>query len=243
MGNLKIGIIVADVEEYRLLEMTLSKYDHKPYDFISGKGDEFMIKTENGVADTVSVLSNIGKTNAAASAMHLCDIGCDIIINFGLSGGISGVNRGELSLCTGFVEHDFDMTCIGYKPYEKPAQKYIYEINPVILEFVKKSLPDIKCGFAASGDCFVSDENLRNKLKEDFNAMSCDMETAAIASVCYFAKIPCICIRRISDDAGSDACGTYREMNTSDETILSDSVMKLCEDIIDSNLLGKLNGK
>ena len=178
--------------------------------------------------------------NAAAATAHLADIKCNIIINYGLSGGISGVKRGDLSLGTNFVEHDFDLTGIGYKPCEKPSQKYVYESSPLLRELFIKTVADAKCGTAVTGDSFICDETVRDSLKDSFSAMSCDMETAAIAYVCDAAEIPFLVLRRISDDAGADAYENYTDMNTSEETLLSDYILRFINVIIDSGFEGRI---
>lgn len=239
MNNLKIGIVVADVDEYKSLEEYISARDSKEYNFLSRKGHTFNIKTENGSASVISILCGIGKVNAATAAMHLIDNGCDLILNYGLSGGIDGVRRGEIVACDRFLEHDFDLTGIGYKPCEKPGQKYIYEAKTTIINLFKKAFPDFKCGTAVTGDRFVCDEDLRNQLKNDFSAMSCDMETAAIAYVCDFSDTPFLALRRISDDAGDNAVDSYKEMNTSNETVLSDLLIDFCKVVIDSGICGQ----
>lgn len=227
MNSLKIGIIVADTDEYKPLSDFIEKGEFSEYSFLGRKGHRFNISN----AQVISLLCGIGKVNAAAAAAHLADIGCDIILNFGLSGGISGVKRGDICIPDRFLEHDFNLTGIGYKPCEKPGQQYIYEADKALMKTALRLLPEAKTGTAVSGDCFVCDEDLRTALKEQFNAMSCDMETAAIAYVCSFANIPFLALRRISDDAGNDAENAYREMNISSETLLSDYIIWLIKAI------------
>lgn len=243
MNNLKIGIVVADVDEYKPLCEEIEKSNFEPYNFLGRKGHKFVIKTENGSAQVISILCGIGMVNAAAATMHLVDIGCNVILNYGLSGGISGINRGELCLCNRFVEHDFDLTGIGYKPCEKPAQQYIYSCDAQLNNLFSEFLPSAKIGTAVSGDRFVCDEELRTTLKKEFNAMSCDMETAAIAYICSFADVPFACLRRISDDAGADAVASYTEMNTSDDTLLSDYVIEFIKTLINSQFCGRVYEK
>lgn len=236
MNNIKIGIIVADIDEYKPLAEYIEKGEFKPYSFLGRTGHSFTVATEKGCAKVVSLLCGIGKVNAAAAAAHFADCGCDIILNFGLSGGISGIGKGEMCICDRFLEHDFDLTGIGYKPCEKPSQKYIYDADERLIAIMKELLPDAKCGTAVSGDCFVCDDKLRLSLKESFNAMSCDMETAAIAYVCDFANIPFLALRRISDDAGNDAGDSYREMNVLSEAVLSDLIIEFIKAVIDKNV-------
>lgn len=234
MNNLKIGIVVADNDEYKPLESFIKNLEYSEYAFLGRIGHRFFINGEKGRAEVVSLLCGIGKVNASAAAMHLVDIGCNVILNFGLSGGISGVRRGDLCLCNRFLEHDFDLTGIGYKPCEKPSQKYIYDADINLIDIFKNILPDVKCGTAVTGDRFVCDEDLRISLKNSFDAMSCDMETAAIAYVCDFSDVPFLSLRRISDDAGADAVETYREMNSLAEAVLSDLIVDYIKALVDN---------
>ncbi len=231
LSNIKIGIIVADVEEYKPLEELVEKGNFKPYSFLGRKGHSFSLSAKSGNISVISILCGIGKVNAAAAAAHLADMGCDYIINYGLSGGISGISRGEVMLCNRFMEHDFDLTGIGYKPCEKPAQEYIYEIKPDIENLVKSQLGNIKVGMAVSGDRFICDAAQRDYFKDNYGAMSCDMETAAIAYVASRSGIPFISLRKISDDAGADAGDSYTEMNTTSDITLIDSVFDIIKSL------------
>ena len=219
----KIGIIVADKDEFAPLEEKIKKGEYIEKTFLKRKILEFKI----GTIEICAMLCGIGKVNAAAGAAHLVDTGCEIILNYGLSGGISGIRRGEICLCNKFLEHDFNLTTIGYKPCEKPDQdSYIYNSDKRLNSIIKSLLPDIKEGLAVTGDCFVCDEKLRSFLKKEFGAMCCDMETAAIAYVCEYAGVPFAAVRRVSDDAGETALESYREMNTSGETVISDFILE-----------------
>ena len=160
-------------------------------------------------------------------------MGCDLILNYGLSGGVSGIGRGEITLPDRFLEHDFDLQVLGYKPCEKPSQpSYIYNASQELLSLAKEIIPTAKCGTAVTGDRFICDDAVRIELANTFNAMSCDMETAAIAYVCEYCDIPFLAIRRVSDDAGNDAKDAYRSMNTADETVLYSYVEELIKAII-----------
>lgn len=222
----KVGIIVADADEFAPLEEKIQKGEYTEKVFLKRKILEF----KRGGAEICAILCGIGKVNAAAAAAHMVDTGCEIILNYGLSGGINGIRRGELCLCTEFLEHDFDLTTIGYKPCEKPGQQsYIYRSDKRLNGIIKSLMPEIKEGVAVTGDCFVCDEGLKNFLRDGFGAMCCDMETAAIAYVCEYADVPFAAVRRVSDDAGESAADNYREMNASGETVLSDFILKCAE--------------
>lgn len=229
---IKVGIVVADLDEYKPLASCIEAGEHSEYSVLGRQGHKFNITTENGSAEVISVLCGIGKVNAAAVTMHLVDIGCDYIFNFGLSGGISGICRGQITAPDKFLEHDFDLSGIGYKLCEKPSQEYIYSADEKLLSVANSIVNSLKFGTAVTGDHFICDAAVRDNLKENFNAMSCDMETAAIAYVCNFAKVPFLALRRVSDDAGESATESYREMNSQDDTLLSDYLIEIIKELI-----------
>ena len=66
----------------------------------------------------------------------------------------------------------------------------------------------------------------RDKLKSEFGAIACDMESAAAAYVCHITDTPFAAVRRISDDAGEEATESYRSMNELAESCLLDIVLK-----------------
>ena len=232
MKEIKVGIIVADIDEYKPFAATTKKGEFKEYSFLGRTAHQFSLKTEKANITVLSILCGIGKVNAAAAAMHFVDIGCDYILNYGLSGGISKIHRGEISAPDKFLEHDFDLSGIGYKLCEKPLQNYIYKANEDLIKIAERIVPNLKIGTAVSGDHFICDNAVRDSLKENFDAMSCDMETAAIAYVCEFSNTPFLALRRISDDAGSDATEDYKEMNTSEETLLSDYMISIIKELV-----------
>ncbi len=230
--NLKIGIVVADIEEYKPFETDIEKGDFEKISFLKRKGHKFTVNKGDCKAEVTSILCGIGKVNATAAAMHLVDIGCDIIMSYGLSGGVSGVSRGDITAPDKFIEHDFDLTGIGYALCEKPSQEYIYFADKNLLKTARKVVNNLKSGTAVSGDHFICDSAVRNSLKENFSATSCDMETAAIAYVCQFSDTPFLALRRISDDAGEGALESYREMNTQDDTLLSDYLIQIIKELL-----------
>lgn len=225
MKNFKIGIVVADYDEYAPFLASVSKYSLREYKYFDRKAITF----DMGKSSIICINSGIGKVNAATAATHLADIGCTYILNFGLSGGISGVRRGEVVLPARFLEHDFDLTGIGYKPCEKPSQKYIYDSDKTLFQIAQSAIGDCVSGTAVCGDRFICSADDRDFLRETFGATTCDMETAAIASVCDMADIPYLSIRRVSDDAGDDAYANYSDMNTLEGQTLSEVFLKVLD--------------
>ncbi len=228
MKDFKIGIVVADYDEYAPFAQAVGSAA-KEYKYFNRKAITF----DRVNASIICVNCGIGKVNAATAATHLVDTGCTYILNFGLSGGISGVKRGEIVLPDKFLEHDFDLTGIGYKPCEKPSQKYIYDADELLLHKAQAAIGECTHGTAVCGDRFICSVSDRDFLRGSFNATTCDMETAAIASVCDMAGVPYLSLRRVSDDAGDDAYANYSDMNTGEGKALSDIFIKVLETLCD----------
>ncbi len=224
----KIGVVVADMDEFLPLLDAVKDYGAESFDYYGRQGVRFYIND----IEIVCVHCGIGKVNAATATMYIIANGANIVLNYGLSGGVSGVRRGEIVLPDRFLEHDFDLTGIGYKPCEKPSQKYIYDADNYISECILGALGVLCRGTAVCGDRFICNSTDRDFLSKTFGATSCDMETAAIASVCDIADIPFASIRRISDDAGESALDSYRAMNVSEGDTLSSVFMKCLMSVI-----------
>ncbi len=237
-NELKIGLIVADDMEYAAYEELVNS-NLSENNFFSRKGHRYeIIKTGKKIIID-SILCGIGTVNAATAAMHLVNNGADVLLNYGLSGGISNVSRGEDVVGVSFLEYDFDLTCCGYKNCEKPAQEYIYSANDLLSDIISKQGGGLKKVKLASGDRFVSDPALRDELKNEFGINSCDMETAAIAYVASLTGTPFSSLRRVSDDAGEDATDAYHDMNNKPMTDLPELLIKAVNCLFDKESFWK----
>lgn len=214
-----VGLIIADDKEYAAYEELMGD-ELCRNDFFGRKGHRAVLQKGKKMIIINSILCGIGTVNAAVAAMYLVNTGSEILLNYGLSGGISGVSKGEDVVGASFIEYDFDLECCGYKKCEKPLQRYIYLSNREITEMISNQGGGLKWVNVASGDKFVSDPNLRDTLKNEFDINACDMETAAIAYVAYLTGKSFACLRRISDDAGEDATDSYHDMNNKPMTDL-----------------------
>ena len=222
---LNVGLVIADPDEYSPILEYVKKYEGEEKTLFGLKCHSFTMPIKDGKCVITSILCGTGKVNAATAAAFLIDRGVEVIINTGLSGGISKVSRGDIVLATTLLEHDFDLMCLGYGFGEKPSQEYIYSASEKLNSLYEALYPEIKKGTMVTGDCFVSDSILREKLKNEFGAVACDMESAAVAYVCHISGTPFAAVRRISDDAGEEATGDYRSMNSLAESCLLDIVL------------------
>ncbi len=214
----KIGIVIADgceFEPLRHLENT-ERTTLQGMECIS-----FFV----GKTQVIALLCGIGKVNAAAAAAFLVCEGVQLLVSTGWSGGIHGVAKGMTALATRFLEHDFDLTPLGYQPAEKPEQQWIYDADAQVNNVFKRLYPDLREGTMVTGDCFVCDDKLRNELSEKYGAVSCDMESAAVASVGFKSGVAAVALRRISDDAGDSANEMYTDACEKYEAAMIDMVL------------------
>ncbi len=226
---MKIGVIIADDKEFEAFftHWKDGKSENtKLYDMdcieISLNGSEIFV-----------VHSGIGKVNSAKAAIFLItEKKVDTILNTGYSGAVHAVHRNEIVIGKSYIECDFDMTCLGYKPAQKPAQEvYLYYAPQKLIDTAVKTFdaPVVNLG---TGDFFLTDTELKKKYYEQFNISAFDMESGAIASICYDLNVDFISIRKVSDDSEDSATEDYRELNNSCDECFSDIIGKMVNALI-----------
>ena len=78
-----------------------------------------------------------------------------------------------------------------------------------------------------TGDFFLTDKERRDRYKELFNISAFDMESGALAAVCYLLKVPFVSIRKISDSADDVGVEDYTTSVKTDITAFSDIVLSV----------------
>ena len=209
-----IGIIGAMEEEVAALKVKMDIEDQRVI-----AGMEFC----KGICEgqpVVVVRSGIGKVNAAVCTQILCDVfHVEAIVNTGVAGSLRNeINIGDIVLSTDALQHDMDATGFGYDPGVIPrmetsvfegdqelislAEKVCKEVNPEIQVFK---------GRVVSGDQFISDHQVKERIIQLFDGYCTEMEGAAIAQAAWLNKVPYLVIRAISDKADGSAEMDYSE--------------------------------
>jgi adenosylhomocysteine nucleosidase len=85
------------------------------------------------------------------------------------------------------------------------------ELTQKAKEACEEAVPQIHVftGRVVSGDQFVSDKAVKERISSQFGGMCTEMEGAAIAQAAYLNKIPFVIIRAISDKADDSATMDY----------------------------------
>ena len=168
----------------------------------------------------VVVRSGIGKVNAGICAQILADVfSVDAIINTGIAGSLNkNINIGDIVLSTDVVQHDMDATGFGYRKGQIPQMPVFFfnaddNLRRLAAEVCKEINPDIQVfeGRIASGDQFVCDQDVKNRIVSEFSAYATEMEGAAIGQAAYLNEIPFLVVRAISDKADGSAQMDYSE--------------------------------
>ncbi|MBQ7918496.1 MAG: 5'-methylthioadenosine/adenosylhomocysteine nucleosidase [Lachnospiraceae bacterium] len=204
----KIGIIGAMELEVETLkaQMKVEKKTVKA-------GMEFFEGTLDA-ANVVVVRCGIGKVNAGICVQILVDL-FDVthIINTGVAGSLNPkLDIGEIIVSKDVIHHDVDVRVFGYPLGEVPqlgCREFIADEKMVelALEACKEVNPDLPTttGRIVSGDQFISSNDVKNYLIENFAADCAEMEGASIAHAAYLNKVPFVVIRAISDKADGSA--------------------------------------
>lgn len=226
-----IGIIGAMDEEVNKLKEALCDVEVAEYaamSFYSGSLDGKQV---------VVVRSGIGKVNAGICAQILADrYKADVIINTGIAGSLRNeINIGDIVLSSDAVQHDMDATGFGYEPGIIPRMETShFKGDEKLIEIAKKACEeacsDIKAhvGRVVTGDQFISDKSVKERIVKQFDGYCCEMEGAAIAQAAYLNSVPFLIIRAISDKADDSATMDYPAF----EAMAIDNSVKLMKEII-----------
>ena len=201
---MKIGFAIAMENEYAPFLSRLGN----PVSTEVSAGTEFCTYDKDG-NQIILAKCGIGEIAAAsATALLIGKYGCDRIVNFGLVGALSGTPLSSLVLVKDVVHYDCDLTAFG-SPLGKPAGlDLVYFPAELPSSGELASLPALRL---ASGDKFISDTALKEKLVSDFSADICDMEGAGIALVCARSSVPFTMVKLVSDAADDGAAETFSE--------------------------------
>lgn len=204
---MKIGIIFAMKEELNELLKILTL--NKQYEIF----DLTFYECNLNDKEIILVEAGIGKVNAARTTQILIDnMKVDYIFNIGVAGSTSpSVSVCDIVIGERLVQHDFDITPFDHEKGYIPNVGTYIESDEYLLKLAKDIKVDSKVhiGNIASGDIFVTDKNMSNKIANKFNALCTEMEGASIAQVCYLSHVPFLVIRSISDSVNGENELTY----------------------------------
>lgn len=148
--------------------------------------------------DIILVVCGVGKVNAAAGACAAISKGADIVLNFGVAGGLKeNTEVAEIYAIEKAVQYDFDCTQLnGTKigTLDGETENFMPLFVPDRFDFPRRAL--------STGDRF-NDSPVDHKLLIELGCDIREMEAGAIAEVCKYAGVPFTSVKAISDVYGT----------------------------------------
>ena len=161
---------------------------------------------ELGRNELVLSRSGIGKVNAAVGALRLIEEEKpDCVVSSGVAGGIDdSLELMDVVVATETGYHD--VWCgEGNEKGQVQGLPARFESNEVLWKAaIGGREKGVKSGLILTGDQFITTKEELRRIKEAFpTALAVDMESAAIAQVCYIMGVPFLSMRIVSDTPGT----------------------------------------
>jgi len=207
---IKLGIIGAMTVEVETLKEHMKNLAES-----QRTGMTFYEGTLEGL-QAVVVQCGVGKVNAALCVQILCDCyGVTHVVNTGIAGSLCAeLDIGDLVVSRDAMYHDFTCSAFGYPDGQVPGMPRMYEADEKLMAYAFAAAEQVnpghtKVGRVASGDQFVSEKALKDKIISLTEALCTEMEGAAIAQAAYRNGVPFVILRAISDKADDSADMDY----------------------------------
>lgn len=159
--------------------------------------------------DVVVGCCGIGKVNAAMGAQAMLqEYHPRKVIHVGVGGGLIGrLKVGDVVIASGCVQYDVDTTALGDPPgFVSTVNKIEFECDRDVREDILAAANgmterrfELFSGRVATGDRFLTRRQEKQRIVDDFSALTCDQESCAIAQVCCIHGAPVAVIRAVSD--------------------------------------------
>ncbi len=207
------GIICAmDVEMEKILGMMEGD------DVISYSSVDYHVGKIGG-KQAVCAICGIGKVAAAiCTQTMILKFHTTEIINVGVAGSLSNeLAIGDLVIARALVQHDMDARALGVEkgqivgfedrliPTDQDLRDKLLSCAFVLNMGDGGKTVKALTGTIASGDQFISSRGKKQLIAEEYGALACEMEGAAVAQVCHVNHVPFAVLRAISDSADDSA--------------------------------------
>ena len=163
-------------------------------------------------ARVAMLFSGVCKVNAAVATQILIDTyHVDAVINAGTAGGMDEtVELFDTVISNEVAYHDVQEDILTeFHPWMPsvffPADEGLLSAAHRAAEQVKTP---VRFGRMVTGEAFITDDG-REEINAKLHPLTVDMETAAIAHVCYVNRIPFIAVRTVTDTAAHSGADTF----------------------------------
>lgn len=166
-------------------------------------GEFTVYRFKLGLHDAVLCLPpSVGEIAAAAACQLLISrFGAQVMLNFGVVGGLTEEMCKQKAVYVGSVCHyDMDTSQVDNCPvgYYGCFGSIAVQCDDKMLQRASSilPLPIVRC---ASADKFIAEPEQKMQLHNSFGADICDMESAAFVFTCKLNGVPCLSVKCIAD--------------------------------------------
>ena len=199
------------------------------------EGIQFLTGTLNN-QDVVIARTGVGKVNAAMTATLVIEhFRPNRVIFTGVAGGLNpDLQIGDIVIAHKTAQHDLgelksvEIENFGVRnlingkrnPVFFPADPKLLQVTETALEDIElnpfqtpqgQRHPRIIRGTVVTGDVFVAFDAKKTALHKNLGADAVEMEGAAVAQICWQQDVPCLVIRSLSDNAGTNASEDFKK--------------------------------
>ena len=183
----------------------------------------------------VCAVSGMGKVSAAmCAAIMIIKYAPSVVINTGVAGALTkDLKQLDCTVAEKCVQHDMDTSPLGDPVgFVSGINRIFFEADKTVSDNLIKCYGKTKTKYCtiASGDVFVADPDTKKRITDLFGASVCDMESAAIAQVCFTANTPFAISRAISDGADESSALDFPALCKKAADISSRAVLKYIKD-------------
>lgn len=211
----RIAIIVAMQSEFELVSNILENAEAREIE-----GAKALVGELSG-KQIILLKSGIGKVNAAMQVTSLiAEMHPDYIINSGVAGGIGeGMHQGDIVVGTECCYHDVwcgegEWGQVQGYPLKFSASFELVNAMKAFNSQLSTLNSQLVFGLICTGDQFISDLATLQGIKKNFpDGKAVDMESTAIAQVCYAKQVPFMSLRIVSDTPGMEKDNTTQYLD------------------------------
>ena len=183
-----------------------------------------------------SMTFNAGKLSGREILVD--DFNVDYVINTGIAGSLKAeIDIADVVISSDVLHHDMDATGFGYPLGQIPRMDTLsFAADDRLIKLAKeacaKVIPQVgvHVGRVVSGDQFISDKAVKDRISKNFEGFCTEMEGAAIAQTASLNGVPFVILRAISDKADDSATMDYPAF---EKQAIANSVLLLKELVAD----------
>ena len=173
-------------------------------------------RLQTGGHEIYAIHTGMGEIAAASGVQYLITkYGVEVIVNFGVVGGLTGeMKKQRICVVDRVVHYKYD--CSEFLPLKVGQvdghDSVFLPTDETLVEKALAACPDLKRATCCSGDKFVGTEGEKRHLSVTFEGDVCDMESAGIVLTSEANGVPCLLLKAVSDGLTGGAKEFFEEL-------------------------------